>query len=191
MAQAANDSTTSRLRTTRRAILAGAASLPAALGSGASFATPADSVSFPELVSKFIPLRERWRAQVAIDEVHSTLFNDLFQKATGFSVDEWRSLLGTNDLRWKEGEAAFRKISNENPSDDDDEDGCSIAWNELNGELCPLAEEMLSRTPQSLADLAWQAEVLFLTEPELDDDDEGDGLHWQFIKNVRALGGVS
>ena len=136
---------------------------------------------------------------MAIDELESNLINDLFQKATGFSMAEWRSLAGTNDPRWKEGEAALYKISQETSSDDCDEHGCSISWNEINGELFPLAEEMLSRTPQSLADLAWQAEVLFVTEPELDepnededeDEDEDDGLHWQFIKNVRALGGLA
>jgi hypothetical protein len=86
-------------------------------------------------------------------------------------------------------EAALHKISQENSSDGCDEDGCLIAWNEINGELFSLAEEMLSRTPRSLADLAWQAEVLFVTEPELHApvEDEDDGLHWQFIKNVRAL----
>jgi hypothetical protein len=81
----------------------------------------------------------------------------------------------------------------ENPSPDPtDEHGCSIAWNEISDELWPLAEAMLSQTPQSATDLAWQAEALLTADCELaEGDDIPDGrLVRKLIKNVFALSGT-
>jgi hypothetical protein len=187
-------------RTTRRAMLAGAATVSAtaavATASALASASPAET-SFPDLVAKFIRVRERWRAQQEVDETHRRMRAELFRKAVGFPFEEWRTLEDQTDPRFAQGQAIYDMIWEEE-WDPVDEHGCSIAWNEIHDELCPLAEEVLSRTPQSLADLAWQAEILFVSEPELHDqtlmddaEEEGPALHWTFIRNVRALGGLS
>jgi hypothetical protein len=69
-----------------------------------------------------------------------------------------------------------------------DEDGDKV-WNELQEEQCAAADAILSSSPQSIADLAWQAEAVLICDgPEMSESKEVYGLV-QLFENVRALAG--
>jgi len=179
--------------TTRRTVLASTAAISVAIGTGA-IAVPADSAcSFPDLVAQFVQMRERWRDRRAADATWNEFFDGLFEKQAGIPIKEFYAMDASDPGR-KKYEAVFFLIYNQNPDPRCDEDGVDIAWTEINRGLNSLAGQILLQQPRSLTDLAWQAEVLFLTEPELSDPDYGDddkGLVFTFIRNVRALGGLS
>src|ERR1700733_7309999 len=107
-------------RTTRRAMLAGAASLPAVatLGAGAALAAPG-ACSFPDLVAQFIQVRERWLEQTAIEKAERDQLEGLFEKARGFSFREWRAL-DVDDPRYRQAEAIYQTLCDDNQSHDPD-----------------------------------------------------------------------
>jgi hypothetical protein len=177
-------------------ILAGAASLSAATSVAVpSIAIAADTpVSFPGLVARLMPVRERWLRQRALDKGDQDRFDDLFFAASGMTGEQYRAL-DEDDARKPELRSIRRKISAEfQDTDPVDEEGASIAWREIWDELNPLAEALLEQPPKSLVDLAWQAEVLVMGDSELLNSDSGylyRRLVGKFLENARACGGFS
>ncbi len=173
----------------RRALVAGSAALPALGLPTVAIATPSiaspttDAVSFPALVAQFVRVRDRWRAQRALDRAHIDKIRKLCPKAIGMSYDQYLAL-EVDDPRWEKANSVLSKIPEDDPVD---EDGCSIAWNEIDGELWPMTQAMLNETPRSLTDLAWQAEVLLTADPELADG----SLVRKLLKNIFALSGTN
>jgi hypothetical protein len=162
-----------------------------AVPSMANPAPTADATSFPDLVARFMRVRERWRTQRALNQAWSDKIDGLLFKATGISRAEWPD--NPRHPRWTEFQATHGRIIDENPSGDPtDEHGCSIAWTEIDNQLRPLAKAMLNQTPRSTTDLAWQAEALLTADCELaEGDDIPDGsLVRKLIKNVFALSGT-
>jgi hypothetical protein len=184
-------------QTTRRAILAGASSVPLAVTVGAvaapmivSSAPTVDAVSFPALVDQFVRIRERRNAKRALDQMWGDKIDKLFYEATGL---DWDALDWQNP-GFQQLEAVRRRIVHENPDDSDvDEEGVDNEWNEILDELWPLAEAMINQTPQSAVDLAWQAEALTTADCELleipADDYPADRLLRKLLNNVRAFSG--
>jgi hypothetical protein len=167
----------------RRAVLAGAVSLSAAIGTGAAVASPAAAeTSFPDLVARFIRLRERQNAQIEKDKAHTDFLHARFYEGTG---EHWPRVLENpgGPVYWAKAKV-FYTIREENPTDS------FIVWREIEEELEPLTEEIIKRVPQSFADLACQIEVLFVTEG-LDVDDDFVGARVSvpptFIKNARTF----
>jgi hypothetical protein len=81
------------------------------------------------------------------------------------------------------------RIGGENPDPNHPEDGwgCSIPWTEISDDLNTVAEEIISRTPRSLADLGWQAEALWLADDELQAGGAEYHLILPLIENMRAF----
>jgi hypothetical protein len=81
-------------RTTRRAMLAGAASLPVVtIGAGAALAAASDGCSFPDLVEKLLDARERMR--VWEDETSPDMSEEQdrrFFEETGITADEFHAV---------------------------------------------------------------------------------------------------
>jgi hypothetical protein len=165
----------------RRAVLAGAASLSAAIGATSAFATASSAeISLPELVAQFISVRERRKIVLAKEEEHARFIASLFYKATGVP---W-SAVQKDILRYRKISKVYYRLEDANPSPHED------ALDEINEELFPLAEEILKKAPQSLIDLAWQAEVAFVSQGlDVDDGIVRRNIHipWVFIENVRAF----
>ncbi len=68
------------------------------------------------------------------------------------------------------------------------EDGDKV-WDELQEEQCAAADDVLSRSPKSIADLAWQAEAVLVCDgPDMSESKKVYGLV-QLFENVRALAG--
>lgn len=152
----------------------------------------ASDVSFPELLGRFVRIRERWSSQVFRDKAWSDKIDQLLFEATGVTRS-WRGQLRYDDPAFAEIDRAHAKIMQENPSNDPvDEHGASIAWDEIFDELYPVVRAMLNCAPRSVADLGWQTEAVLILDAELR---EGPDL-WnqypelpQLIENIRKLAG--
>src|SRR6185437_6108037 len=193
-------------QTTRRAILAGAATAVAVVQPGAvrianakpveltvGRAAPAvaPDVSFPDLVARFIPLRRRLLDHIARWDAWSEAMDDAFYRATGAHTDEWRAI--PHSVRQSDPlDIAHRKIEAEMPFDDPmDEHGSSIELNEISDELTPVVEAMIESVPRSLIDLAWQAEALMVWDSEINVDFDCPAwrLRQRLIRNVQGAAG--
>jgi hypothetical protein len=182
----------------RRAFMNSIVALPIVAAVPVEISTPAianqaiaGDVSFPSLVARFARLQERWIVQDAKCKAWSGNIDRLFFEATGVTARQLHAA-DIRDPRFQELQEIWCKIIDETPSDDPvNETGDSIAWNELNDELFPLAEAMLSRTPQSVADLGWQTEAILTAYDELRDEDTDVDYPMipKLLKNIRALAG--
>jgi len=193
-------------QTTRRAILAAAATAvavvqpgavrianakPVELTVGAAAPAVAPDVSFPDLVARFIPLRRRLLDHIARWDAWSEAMDDAFYRATGAHTDEWRAI--PHSVRQSDPlDIAHRKIEAEMPFDDPmDEHGSSIELNEISDELTPVVEAMIESVPRSLIDLAWQAEALMVWDSEINVDFDCPTwrLRQRLIRNVQGAAG--
>jgi hypothetical protein len=110
------------------------------------------SPAFVDLASRFEAISTRFFAQLAIDQQQSDEIDAAITKATGLTRDQWPH---HRDPGFEDHMELVRKIGAEFPDDDD-----SIAWNEIDGELDPLGDIILTQTPHTLADLALQARAV-------------------------------
>ncbi len=152
-----------------------------------SEASPTEVCSFPELAARFVRIHQRWSAQRESDEAYRERIGQLFFGATGVSMDDFHKL-DWEDEQCQRLRDVYNQIGNQNPDPNspNDEDGCSIAWAEIQDELDAVEEEMLDRTPESIVDLAWQAAVLWTADAQYWDGDVRVSLR-QLFKNIRAL----
>ncbi len=176
-------------------VSAAAVATATAIPSQSIIAAPADrtAVSFPDLVARFIRIRERENAYTESSNAYFRKIDQLFFEATGISTDErlavdWKS----EPERFQQLDAVLSRIFKENPNENDptDKNGCSTAWPLIQDELNAVAFAMLNRPPQSLTDLAWQTEALLLADPELRQGDNAEHpMLPKFFENVRVLAG--
>jgi hypothetical protein len=148
-------------------------------------------VSFPDLVAKFVQIRERWSTQIESDKAYSKKIDRLFFEATGVPMDEYR-VLDWQSERSRQLQEVSNRIYKENPDENDqfDESGISTAWLSINEELDAVALAMLNRPPQSTSDLAWQTEALLLAENELREGSHAEHpMLPKLFENIRSLSG--
>jgi hypothetical protein len=179
-------------RFSRRSIVTSAASLPAlAVPAVAGAVTPASTTCTlpPDLIERVVRVRARYleydrQCTAQFDEI-----NGHFHAATDFTTDQWRSM-GYGDPRIRELGAVHRKICAEISSDELDAEGDA-----LSDERSSVVETIMEHEPQTIADLAWQAEAFVLTESELlCATDSTVSLDTRLIQtlfnNIRALGAI-
>jgi hypothetical protein len=128
-------------------------------------------VSFPALVDRFVRIRERRDAQEDKDKAWAEKIDRLMSDGTDLSREE------------------LSKIVDQNPPEDMDAKGRSIAWPKISGELNSVAKAMLRRKPQSIADLAWQTEAVLTADDELCGENEEHPLLPRLLENIRSLAG--
>jgi hypothetical protein len=153
-------------RTTRRAILAGAASLPAVtIGAGAALAAASEGCSFPDLVGRLLDARERmsvWENETS--PAMSEEMDRRFFEETGITADEYHAV---NPWNTKGKPAAYfddwvavgdirRRIYHEV---DPQENGESISFRAIRDPQLAIIDEILAKTPRNKADVLWQLEA--------------------------------
>jgi hypothetical protein len=143
-------------KTSRRAILAGAATLPA-LAMPAIASAPIGKISFPDLATEFADLYPRWLAGMRKGAENLAAFNAKVKAATGISRDAEPPYDNDPTGYWD----TLNALANKPDGDRDpvDKDGHSIVWAEIHDELFALAEEIMRQPAKSIADLALQAQV--------------------------------
>jgi hypothetical protein len=175
----------------RRAILAGAASVPAlALPAAVASTLPATSISActlpPDLVERFVRVRasyldSRKRENLWRDEVDRR-----FLAATGVQWDD----VDCDHPRWKKLQRAHSKICSEVPEYESD------AETDARGdERWSVAEALIfDHNPQTFADLAWQAEAYLVADLDLlsfaPDSSTSDRLIRTLFRYIRTLGAL-
>jgi hypothetical protein len=173
----------------RRTLVSSAVALPAlTLPALASTAIPASACTLPpDLIERFV----RVRAWYLDSHQQEALWNDeidrRFYAATGFTHDQWRDV-DHDHPRWKELKAAFEKVCAEVPGEDDAE------TNLLGDERWDVAEAIIDHKPQTVVDLAWQAEAYLLADLDLfsfaPNSSTGDRLIRTFFRHIRTLGAL-
>jgi hypothetical protein len=150
-------------------------------------AAPVGDVSFPDLVAQLVRVRERLNERRVDVKAWSDKINQLFFDATGLTNDERLAIDRGEDPRQESFQEIHTRLMEENPYWGDDD-----ALDRLVNDLWLVVEAIVSRTPTSVADLAWQAEALVTADPEiLSDLGEAcyEGLQAQVFKNIRTLAG--
>jgi len=135
---------------TRRAILAGVAALPAlSLPTVAS-----DQISSPDLAERFAALYQRWLARSTEDLAHTKAYRAAIEKLTGMTYADYDAkftLEMSQDERVGLLEIGQRASLSVATSNDDEE--AQDEWDDILDELNPLVRDILSRPINSLADL--------------------------------------
>ena len=179
-------------RPSRRGFIMNSIVSAASVASAAAVAAPtiADAaapamkaVSFPDLIPRFVRLRERWHAQLERDQAETDHINKLFFEASGITNKQRLELdcnspegVQANDIRHAIADSVYAL----------DDDG----WTEISEEADVVCAAILRQTPHSIIDLAWQAEAAATMETEMFESQEDFGeLVIQVLKNVRALAG--
>jgi hypothetical protein len=143
------------VNSTRRAVLAGAAALPAL-----SLPAIADSqISFPELAEEFEDTYREWLKQSTADQESTRQYRAAFE--------------GVSGVPWKKYDAIdFGKISEEERDRwhaihrraYDSIAAREYDWTELNNDLYSLCDEILEQPAVSIADLKIQVRAFALSE---------------------------
>jgi hypothetical protein len=173
--------------TSRRAILAGAASVPAlALPALASTATSASVCTLPpDLIERFVRVRAWYLGSRQAEILWSDEIHRRFYATTGFIWDN----VNHDHPRWEELSAVHTKVCAEVPCEDDEAETallCDERW-------C-VAEAIIDHKPQTVVDLAWQAEAYLLADLDLFSFAPGsttdDRLIRTFFRHIRTLGAL-
>jgi hypothetical protein len=147
----------------RRAILAGAASVPALPAAAALSATSTSACTLPpDLVERFVRLRAWYLDFEKQEKAWGDETDRRFFAVTGVTTEEWRDL-DRDHARWSELDAAYDKILAEVPDIDRYEGECE----ELGDERWAVAEAIMAYKPQTFADLAWQAEAYLIADLDI------------------------
>jgi hypothetical protein len=172
----------------RRAILAGAASVPALT------ALPAEAADNPDaellaLGSQLEPIIREWVVKRASDGPERAAWQAACERA-GFPQIAFGSV---PDDEWR---AYQDKRGHIRPDDEEekelDEHGASVVWNSIHERLEPLVEDILAYEAQTVAGLAIQARAMSVWHADLWDTgvyDEADD-HRVFIEAVCSFAGV-
>jgi hypothetical protein len=175
----------------RRAVLAGAASVPAiALPAAASAAaSPSECTLPPDLVERFVRMRAWYLDSHKRFTLWSNEVDRRFYAATGLTREEWFDL-DRDHPRWNELDAAHGKICAVVPDSDRYKGECE----ELGDERWAVAEAIMAHKPQTFADLAWQAEAYLIADLDLlsssPDSSTSDQLIRTLFRHIRALGAL-
>jgi hypothetical protein len=175
----------------RRALVRGAAAVPAVAGLSAAIpalASAADN-SDAELLALSAQLDricEQWLAERALDDEHNAIFEARVFAETGIA---FRDAPAITDENRNTGYWAVRdKVINETPHHDPD----LTEWGRIHGRMYPLVDKILTYKAHTVAGLAVQAQAMALGHTELWDEHEEEegGCHRLFIEAVCAFVGV-
>ena len=171
--------------TSRRAILAGAAMLPAASLPALASSGPAQAATTPppDLIERFVRVRAWYLDNNKREKLSSDEVDRRFYAATGLTGDQWRDI-DYNDPRRRELVSVRSKIYRQVESSDDEAESeqlCDERWS--------VAEAMFAHEPQNVVDLAWQAEAYLLADLELYQPPEAtaDRLIRTIFQHIRTL----
>jgi hypothetical protein len=172
----------------RRAMLAGAAAMPA---TSAAFAGPIENdVELLALGARLEPIAQEWLAQRAADDIDHREFEAEVERATGVACCDQ---VAPEEYPWPPDSywAIREKIVKEHPCEDPE----LTSWNRIHARLYPLVDDILARKARPLAGLAVQAKAITLAVPELWDGGLWDGdvpetRERVFIEAVCAFVGV-
>jgi hypothetical protein len=180
----------------RRKLVTTAATLPAlavpavAAAAPASTGVSATACTLPaRLAERVLHLRAwyldyRKRCEQASDEADRR-----FEAATGVTHYEWAHIT-REDSRRDELRSVLSKIYDDFPILQDDEPEGDQLWQDR----WDLAEEIMHYEPQTIVDLAYQAEAYLIADLELVSTSAPygtcDGLLRKFFQHIRALGAL-
>jgi hypothetical protein len=171
----------------RRAVLAGAAGLPAIAALSTSMAGPAADADAELLTlgQKLDPIIEEWKRLRAIDDADQHAFEAKVIRATGIAYHDAPEV---PERPWPEGSywAIREAIGIERP----DADPELTRWDCIHDQMYPVIDDILARRAKTVAGLAVQARAITLSEPEMWDDADGYKIK-EFIEAVCAFVGVT
>jgi len=173
----------------RRAILAGTAAVPAlALPAAATPATSASACTLsPALIERFVRVRAWYLRSREAEILWSDEIDRRFYAATGFTWDD----VNHGHPRFEELEAARRKVYAEVPTPCELDD---TETNLLGDERWRVAEAIIDHKPQTVVDLAWQAEAYLLADLDIfsfaPSSGTDDRLIRTFFRHIRTLGAL-
>jgi len=173
----------------RRTLVSSAAVLPAL--AMPAVAAPSVCTLPHDLIERFVRFRA-WHLEFsARKSLRSDEIDRRFYAASGITREQYHDMAG-DDPRRKKLQAVLWKIIEEMPDDNDgkDEHG-HTECDRLCDERWAVAEAMLDHEPQSIVDLAWQAEAWLLADLELFENIGGDFLLGTLFRHIRTLGGLA
>jgi len=183
----------------RRAVVRGAAAVPAVAAlpalavpaavvpADASTAVPASACTLPpDLIERFVRLRAWYVDYREREELWSNEIDRRFHATTGLTDDQWRAS-HHDDPRWEELVAVREKILAEVPSSDiresESDELCEERWN--------VTRALIGHKPQTVVDLAWQAEAYLIADLEiLSSSGNTDRLLRMLFRHIRTLGAL-
>jgi hypothetical protein len=154
--------------TSRRAILAGAASLSAAIGTATALAAPSsvDDAELLALGSELDLVIRDWLALRLVNDRDQASFEEEVERRTGIKFEDAPEDYH-NSVYWNiRGE-----VAREGGTPDTMEQ-----WNEIHGRKWPLVDRIMSLRATAVAGLAVQARAASLAWAEVWDDDPDDAL---------------
>jgi hypothetical protein len=178
----------------RRHLVTTAAALPAL--AVPAFASEAIGPNHPdiELLRLGVELEAvivEWHAQRAIDRKHSAAVYAALEAAGLSDIDHHRSLPDDEFRAYLAKRDAVTEPIYRASSDDVNEAGESIAWNDIHGRMWPMINAVLECKAQTLAGFAVQARAITLSHAELWEDAIGhDEDHRPFLEAACAFAGV-
>jgi len=155
-------STTSTL--SRRTLVASAAALPALAVPTVVSAVPARAASTtlpPDLIERFVRVRAWYLDYCKQEKLEGDEIDRRFYAATGLTEEQWEDL-DRDHPRWEEFDAVRSKTIREvltEESETECEQLCDERWR--------AAEAIFDHAPQTIADLAWQAEAFLIADLEI------------------------
>ncbi len=174
----------------RRSLVASAAAaLPALSVPAIAAAASASTATLPpDLVERFVRVRAWYLDYRKREKLRSDEIDGRFYAATGFTSDQWRDADRLHPS-WKELNAAYEKAYAETPSYEEDDDECD----RLGNERWNVAEAMMAHKPQTVVDLAWQAEAYLIADLEMLSSSgscTSDRLIRTLFHHIRTLGAL-
>lgn len=151
------------INTTRRAMLAGAAVLPAVALAGPN-AIASTGVTDPKLAAEFEAFYAGWRAQFLADENRRMRFYELVEAATGIPRDRAPD-------RDEPGYEEYKRVWDEISKEDKDPDPELTRWTDLNHSRDEIALKILQQPARTIGDVALQARAFALANTEIWIDD--------------------
>lgn len=151
------------INTTRRAMLAGAAVLPAVALAGPN-AIASTGVTDPKLAAEFEAFYAGWRAQFLADENRRMQFYELVEAATGIPRDRAPD-------RDEPGYEEYKRVWDEISKEIKDPDPDLTRWTDLNHSRDEIALKILQQPARTVGDVALQARAFALANTEMWIDD--------------------
>jgi hypothetical protein len=179
--------------TSRRAVLAGIAAVPALAAPALALPDASADAELIELGRELDPIIEEWQAKRAIDRVRQDAFEAKVREATGIAFKDAPEIPGPHP--WPTGSCWDIRdrivMDPDRECDPVDEDGVSLIWGSSHDRMYDLIDEILELEAKTIPGLAVQARAITLSEFQLWDDEEDDDPIRKFIELVCAFVGVT
>jgi len=175
----------------RRTLVASAAALPALAVPAVASAAPAQAAPTtlpPELIERFVRLRAWYLDYDRREKLWSAEVGRRFYAATGVTNEQYHNMT-YNEGRENGLNEAHERACNEGQFAEKYETECE----DLGDERWAVAEAIIAQTPQTFADLAWQAEAFLIADLEIyqpPDSSIGDRLTRMLFQHIRTLGAL-